>query len=119
MFAFGFVIPQIINIYFRSLGGQRKLPDYLVVIQYFNYSICGATQFFFMTLEYAEIQHSGFDEYFQSGWNLIDSSQSILYLLQNGFKFMRMGSTDPHSPAQFWYDLLSIVVLVQSSLKFL
>lgn len=71
-----------------------------------------------MSLEYAEMNYSGTGDYFKSGWNYVDSSQSILYLLQNCLKFVRVDS-DGYTPALFWYNMLTIMVLVQSSLKFL
>lgn len=40
------------------------------------------TSFFFLTLEYAEIQYSGLAGYFQDYWNYVDSSQGIFYSVQ-------------------------------------
>lgn len=41
--------------------------------------LCGITQFFFLTLEAAEIKHTGFAGYFRDGWNYFDSTQGLLY----------------------------------------
>lgn len=68
------MVPQIINIYFRGMGTQAQLPDYCVVIQYIMYILCGATQFFFLTFEYAELKYSGAKDYLGSGWNYMDST---------------------------------------------
>lgn len=64
IYCVGFVVPQITNIYINGLRREMKLPDNFVILQMILYVMCGTTQFFFYTLEYAEMQYSGIGNYF-------------------------------------------------------
>ena len=55
------------------------MPNWKIIFQMFLQTICGGTQIFFLTLEYAEIKYSGPSAYFQDGWNYMDSTQYLFY----------------------------------------
>ena len=81
IYCVGFIIPQICNIYINGYFKDKKPTNDIVIIQIILYVICGMTQYLFYTFEYAEIQYSSLGSYFQDGWNYIDSSQGIFYLI--------------------------------------
>lgn len=82
IYTFGFVIPYIIHIYIGGRMREVNLPNWVVVVQFTCFILCGATQVFFLSLEAAEMKYSGIVNYFQDGWNYIDSTQALFYLLQ-------------------------------------
>ena len=74
IYSIGFVIPQILNIYLCAGVQEMYISNEQIVLQMVLYVMRGVTQIFFLTLEYAELQDSGFYAYFQNGWNYMDST---------------------------------------------
>ena len=63
-----------------------------------------------VSLEIAEIKYSGFSSYFQNGWNYMDSTQFIFYLLQIYFKCNKL-DTEPGGH-RFYLEIVSIICLI-------
>lgn len=97
---------------------ESKIPNYLVIIQLVCFVMCGMTQFFFLTLEMGEIQYSGMKSYFQDGWNYIDSTQYLFYLLRV-FLCCDMMNRTTHGFKRFANEMITIIVLLQCCMKFL
>ena len=74
------------------------------------------TQFFFLTLEYAEIKYSGWSSYLDDGWNYMDGSQGFIYLIQT---YLKISQKQEHSAKKFYLEILTIICLMQSAVKFM
>lgn len=83
----------------------------IVILQFCLYTICGTTQFFFLTLEYAEISYSGASNYFQDGYNYMDSTQAMFYTAQIYLKCHQNEQTK-HSAEKFWLEMVTIICLI-------
>ena len=118
IYSVGFVIPQICNIYLNGQRTEQALTDGQILFQVCLSVICGATQFFFLTLEYAEMKYSGVGAYLQDGWNYMDSTQGIFYSLQVYMKCHQLHKKE-HTAEKFWLEMVTIICLIQSAAKFL
>lgn len=95
-----------------------------MITQFIMYIVCGATQIFFMSLEIAEIQYSGFRNYFQNGWNYMDFSQIFFfvastYLRLNQYHDEYADGETLMNEKRFYREMCSIICLIQSAFKFL
>ena len=97
---------------------QPILTNNMVIIELILFQIRGATQIFFLTLEYAEMSAMGFYAYFSIGWNYIDSTQYIFFLAQVYMKFHQLHKKE-HTGEKFWLEMVTIICLLQSAAKFL
>lgn len=97
------------------------------MIQMAFFVCCGMTQFFFFTLEIAEMKYSGFQSfttgvitYFSDGWNYMDSTVPFFYFLQTYLNILEMSRIkNKYSAPRFWYEMVTIIVLLLSATKFL
>lgn len=73
-----------------------------------------------MTLETAEMKYSGLADYFQDAWNYFDSTQYITYLISIYIWINSLyDGHGLHDGDSFWLDIWSIILLLQSAMKFL
>lgn len=77
------------------------------------------TQFFFLSLEVSEMKYSGFCAYFQDGWNYFDSTQPFFYLIRVCIRHHIFLEYRDHNGTKFWLEMVTIITVVMSAMKFL